>query len=64
MNILVTGSNGFAGRHLTKHLKENGHQPLTPEIDLLNATETEVVISKQNLMLWFTWQLWLKSVQV
>ena len=47
MNILVTGSNGFAGRHLTKHLKENGHQPLTPEIDLLNATETEVVISKQ-----------------
>lgn len=47
MNILVTGSHGFAGRHLTKHLKENGHQPLTPEIDLLNATETEIVLSKE-----------------
>lgn len=47
MNILVTGSNGFAGRHLTEHLKTKGHTALTPEIDLLNATETEVVISKQ-----------------
>jgi len=47
MNILVTGSSGFAGRHLTQHLKFRGHTALTPEIDLLNATETEVVISKQ-----------------
>lgn len=47
MNILVTGSSGFAGRHLTEHLKFKGHTALTPEIDLLNATETEVVISKQ-----------------
>lgn len=47
MNILVTGSSGFAGRHLTKHLKFKGHTVLTPEIDLLNATETEVVISRQ-----------------
>ncbi len=47
MQILVTGPNGFAGRHLTVHLKSKGHTALTPEIDLLNATETEVVISKQ-----------------
>ena len=46
MNILVTGSKGFVGRHLTQHLKFKGHAVLTPEIDLLNATETEVVISK------------------
>ncbi|KKU11654.1 MAG: NAD-dependent epimerase/dehydratase [Parcubacteria group bacterium GW2011_GWC2_45_7] len=46
MNILVTGSSGFAGRHLTKHLNSKSHTVLTPEIDLLNATETEVVISK------------------
>ncbi|MBI5356966.1 GDP-mannose 4,6-dehydratase [Candidatus Collierbacteria bacterium] len=47
MNILVTGSSGFAGRHLTKYLQVKGHTALIPEIDLLNATETEVVISKQ-----------------
>lgn len=47
MNILVTGASGFAGRHLIEHLKIKGHTALTPEIDLLNATETEVVISKQ-----------------
>ena len=46
MHILVTGSSGFAGRHLTKYLQTKGHTALTPDIDLLNATETEVVISK------------------
>ena len=46
MNILVTGSKGFAGRHLVEHLEASGYTALTPEIDLLNATETEVVISK------------------
>ena len=46
MNILVTGANGFVGRHLVEHLKVSGYTALTPKIDLLNATETEVVISK------------------
>ena len=39
MRILVTGSSGFVGRHVTKELESLGHELLTPssrELNLLN----------------------------
>lgn len=46
MKILITGASGFAGKHLSEHLKNQKHQIFSLHIDLLNATETEVALSK------------------
>src|SRR4030042_5406239 len=46
MKVLVTGANGFAGKHLVEYLKGQKCQIFSPHIDLLNATETEIAFSK------------------
>lgn len=48
MKILVTGSSGFVGRHLVKHLKTKSHQVIPFAGDLLNATAVESTLSKIN----------------
>src|SRR3989338_8127956 len=48
MNILVTGSSGFVGNHLVKHLKTKKHQVIPLDVDLLNATAVESALAKIN----------------
>ena len=40
MRILVTGANGFVGRHLTAHLKAAGHTPLYADINPIPKVPT------------------------
>ena len=47
MNILVTGSSGFVGRHLVNHLKKR-HQIIPLDVDLLNATAVETALAGIN----------------
>lgn len=47
MNILVTGSSGFVGKHLVNHLKKR-HQVTPFDVDLLNATATETALASLN----------------
>lgn len=47
MNILVTGSSGFVGKHLINRLKKR-HQVFPLDIDLLNATEVETALAPLN----------------
>src|SRR3989338_7054280 len=48
MNILVTGSSGFVGNHLVKHLKTKKHQVIPLDVDLLNATAVETALAGIN----------------
>ena len=47
MNILVTGSSGFVGRHLVNHLKKR-HQIIPLDVDFLNATAVETTLAGIN----------------
>ena len=47
MNILVTGSSGFVGRHLVNHLKKR-HQIIPLDVDFLNATAVETALAGIN----------------
>src|SRR3989338_3019198 len=47
MNILVTGSSGFVGKHLVNHLKKR-HQVIPLDVDLLNATAVETALAGIN----------------
>jgi len=47
---LVTGAGGFAGRHLTEHLRERGDEALAPssdEVDLRDAAATRALVREQ-----------------
>lgn len=48
MKILVTGSSGFVGTHLVKHLKTKRHQVIPLDGDLLNAAEVEAALTGVN----------------
>ncbi len=45
MKILVTGSSGFVGAHLVRHLKKR-HQVIPLDVDLLNAAAVESALAK------------------
>src|SRR3989344_3445603 len=47
MNILVTGSSGFVGKHLVNHLKKR-HRVIPLDVDLLNATAVETALAGIN----------------
>ena len=47
---LVTGAGGFAGRHLTEHLRERGDDVVAPssdEVDLRDAAATRALVREQ-----------------
>ena len=47
---LVTGAGGFAGRHLTEHLRERGDDAVAPssdEVDLRDAAATRALVREQ-----------------